>query len=388
MKLALLGPAAIAVLGLAGCGVFGKDEPVDPPAELTEFERSLEIERVWRAEVGDTDPVLRLGLVAATDGSRVYAAAHDGQVAAYDAVTGERAWVAETELPLSAGPAVGDGVVALGSTDGDLIALEAEDGASRWHIRVGSEILAAPVVGRGIVVAQTVDGRLRAFDAANGSEIWEVEQTVPALSLRGGASPVIAGDAVLAGFANGHLLAVSLAEGDELWDTLISPSSGRTVLERLVDINSAVQVVGDDVYVVNFQGRVTALALESGQVLWARELSSHRGLGVDLASVYITTELSEVVALDRRGGDTRWSQESMLRRELTAPVPFGRAVVVGDLEGYLHWLSPDTGELIGRMHAGDASISGRPLAAGERLFVLTDAGELTAYIVERAPEGD
>ncbi|MBA3564640.1 MAG: outer membrane protein assembly factor BamB, partial [Gammaproteobacteria bacterium] len=279
-------------------------------------------------------------------------------------------------------PAVGEAIVALGSNDGDLIALEASDGSLRWKIQLSSEVLAAPAIGRDIVVAQTVDGRLRALDAADSSEMWTLEQTVPALSLRGGAPPVIAGDAVLAGFANGQLLAVSLAEGDEIWSTLISPARGRTVLERLVDINTAVQVVGDDVYVVNFQGRVASLALESGQVLWAREMSSYRGLGVDLSNLYVTNEIGEIVALERRTGETLWLQESLRRRGLTAPVPFGSAVVAGDFEGYLHWLSPDTGELIGRIRAGDAGISGRPLAAGERLFVLTDAGELTAWRVE------
>ena len=367
---------------LAGCGLFGKDEVVDPPAELTGFVPELEIEELWRARVGDSDPILRLGLAPAGDGSRVYAAANDGKAGAWDARSGERAWLVETDLPLSAGPAVGEGIAVLGSSDGDLVALEAGDGAERWRIKVSSEVLASPAVGRDTVVVQTVDGWLRALDARDGSEKWALEQSVPALSLRGGAAPVIAGETVIAGFANGRLLAVGLADGEEIWSALISPGSGRTVLERLVDINATVQVVGEDVYVVNFQGRVASLALESGQVLWTREMSSYRGLGTDLSNLYITNDLSEVVALERRSGGTLWRQELLRRRELTAPVPFGSAVVAGDFEGWLHWLSTDTGDIVGRVRVDDASISGRPLAAGERLFVLTDAGVLAAWRVK------
>jgi outer membrane protein assembly factor BamB len=374
--------ALLPALALAGCGWFGKDEVVDPPAELTGFVPALEIEALWRARVGETDPILRLGLAPAGDGSRVYAAAHDGKVGAYDAESGERAWFAETDLPLSAGPAVGEGLVVLGSNDGDLVALEAGDGSERWRIRVSSEVLAAPAISRDTVVVQTVDGWLRGLEARDGSEAWALEQSVPALSLRGGAAPVIAGETVLAGFANGRLVAAGLSDGEEIWSVLISPASGRTVLERLVDINAAVQVVGEDVYVVNYQGRVASLALESGQLLWTREMSSYRGLGVDLSNVYVTNDLSEVVALERRSGGTLWRHELLRRRELTAPVPFGSAVVSGDFEGYLHWLSADTGDIVGRIRAGDASISGRPLAAGEQLFVLTDAGMLMAYRVK------
>ncbi|CAN5262548.1 outer membrane protein assembly factor BamB [soil metagenome] len=374
-------------LVLGGCGIFGRDEPDDPPAELTEIASSIAVNTAWTARVGETDPILRLGLQPASDGSRVFAAAHDGHVAAFDAVTGERAWITDTDRPLSAGPAVGDGLVVLGSNDGDLIAIDASTGEIRWHIQVSSEVLAAPAISRGLVVVQTVDGLLRGLDAADGSEMWLVEKTVPALSLRGSASPVIAGKTVIAGFSNGELVAVDLANGDELWSVLISPARGRTVLERLVDINNSVQVVGKDLYVVNFQGRVAALALESGQVLWTREMSSYRGLSADLANLYITDQASDIVALDRDVGDPLWRQEALRNRRLTAPVPFGSAVVVGDLEGYLHWLSPDTGELIGRARMGQASISGRPLVAGNRLFVLSDAGVLSAFEVEPEPDG-
>ena len=101
---------------------------------------------------------------------------------------------------------------------------------------------------------------------------------MPRLTLRGNGAPVVSGDMVVAGFDNGKVSAITLATGELLWSTTVAPSHGRTEIERLVDIDSPVQVTGEDVYVVGYQGRIAMLALDSGQIWWGRDLSSNRGL--------------------------------------------------------------------------------------------------------------
>jgi outer membrane protein assembly factor BamB len=77
--------------------------------------------------------------------------------------------------------------------------------------------------------------------------LWSVEQQVPRLSLRGTATPIIAKEVAISGFDNGKVMAVSLTTGDTVWDTALASPHGRTELDRLVDIDSAVRVVGDNV---------------------------------------------------------------------------------------------------------------------------------------------
>jgi outer membrane protein assembly factor BamB len=379
VRRAALALASAAALG--GCGLFGGgDEPIEQPAELVEFEPSLRLERLWSESIGGDSERLRLALEPATDGARIYAAAHDGRVAAIDATDGRRAWRVDTDLPLSAGPGYGDGLLALGSSDGDLLLLSATDGREIWREDVGSEVLSVPAIGAGLVVLQTVDGRLLALSVADGTRQWVIEQSVPRLSLRGTASPVIAGDRVVTGFDNGRVGAYTLMEGEAIWEITLSPPSGRTEIERLVDINTQPLVVGGDVYVVAFQGRLASLALESGQLLWARDLSSYAGMNADLTNLYITDQSSEVIALSRRSGTPNWVNDSMRLRELTAPVPFGNAVVVGDLEGYAHWLNPDTGDLMARERVGSAAVRGF-VVVSDVLVVQTEGGDVTAWRV-------
>lgn len=362
-----------------GCGVFGGEEIEDPPAELVEFKPTLKIRKAWNVSIGDGTEFLRLALRPATDGAVVFAAAHDGRVGAWDLERGRRQWLSKTKKALSAGPAVADGLVVLGSSNGEVLALRADSGELAWSTSVSSEVLASPLLAERLVFVRTVDGKLIALNSDDGSEAWFVQQSVPRLSLRGTGSPSRFRNLVVCGFDNGRVAAYETSDGTLAWELLLTPPSGRNEVERLIDLNTTLRVVGADAYVAGFQGQVTSLALESGQVLWARDVSSHAEIGVDLANLYVTSEKGEVMAFTRQGGRELWRHDQLLHRDVTGPTPFGSSVVVGDFEGYLHWYDAASGALQARVRAGKERISGAPVAVGELLLVLTDGGRLFAY---------
>ena len=236
---------------LGGCGLIGGGKDTgEPPAELTSFDQTLDVRKLWSTKVGGAAERLRLGLRPASDGALIYAGAHDGQVAAFDAETGRKLWAVKTELPLAAGPGYGDNLLVFGTSDGDLVALDAATGQERWRQAVGSEVLAAPAIGANVVVLRTVDGRLRGFSTTNGSTLWTVEQNLPALTLRGNTAPRVAGTLVVSGFNNGRVGAYDLRSGEAAWEVAVANPTGRSELERLVDVSAGLQVVGNDVYVV------------------------------------------------------------------------------------------------------------------------------------------
>ena len=85
---------------------------------------------------------------------------------------------------------------------------------------------------------------------------------------------------------------------------------GRTELERLADIDAPPRVSGDDIFVVGFQGRVAMLALDSGQIWWARDASSYRGFTMDDDNLYLTNADSVVIAMKRSDGAVLWEQDA------------------------------------------------------------------------------
>ena len=383
---------------LSGCGLFGDDDEELEPAELIDFETKVPIKRAWKTNIGADADFLRVALRPMGDGNRVYAASVNGNVVALDAERGKQVWRNKLDIDLSSGPGVGEGLVVVVSADGYVVALAADDGTERWRAYISGESLATPLVHEEWVVVQAVDNKLTALSVFDGSERWTVEQSTPALTMRGSTSPMQVGQTVVTGFDNGRVMAINLSSGDVEWDSMLAPPSGRSDLDRLSDIDGDIAVVGQDIYASGYQGRIASLAAESGQVLWARELSTYEGVSADWNSVYSTLDNGELVALNRNSGTEIWRQNALLRREPTVPVSFRTTVAVGDLDGYLHFFSNVDGEPVARVRAGKSAIVSTPLVMADRLFVQSDDGSVSAwYVVEpkrdrrRAPdtaEGD
>ena len=368
---------ALAVMLAAGCAMKGN---LEPPAELVSFDATLEVERLWSTGLGGNDDA-RVALAPVVDGERLFAAGNGGRVVALSIEDGRRLWQQDLDTTLSGGPGFGNGLVVVGSADGSVIALEAGTGAVRWRARVTSEVLAAPAVTGQIVLVRTADERVHALDAADGGQLWVHEQAMPSLMLRGSAGFAVADGIAVTGFDNGRVNALQVRDGQLVWETPVITPTGRTEIERMVDVNATPRIIGRDVYAVSYQGRLVALALETGRVLWSQDLSSSAGLAADGASVFVTDSDSEIRAFDRLNGARSWHQPAMRARSLTAPAVVGDAVAVGDFEGQVHLLSRTSGELVARVRAGSGPIHSAPVAFGPWLFVQTAGGTLTAFRV-------
>lgn len=369
--------ALLPVVALAGCGLFGGDDRI-PPAPLPELAPELTVRTVWSRDLGGSRSGQALALLPAVTADRVYAATPKGRVVALDSASGASLWETDTGTLLSAGPGVGGGLAAVATTDGHVLGLDAQSGAVRWRSRVSSEVLAPPGVGGGIVAAHSVDGRLYGLDAQSGRRLWAYESQVPLLTLRGTGAPVVISDAVLAGFDGGRLVALTLRDGRPAWEARLATPRGRSDLERMVDIDSTPVVVEDTVYAVALHGTVGALELASGRPRWQRELSSHAGLTVDPRAVYVTDDKDQVWALDRSSGRPAWRQDKLGRRDLTAPAVVGRYVVVGDFEGYLHWMRREDGRFVARQRVDKSGFHGAPRSVRGTLYVYGRDGTLAA----------
>ena len=372
----------VATMLLGACGVFGGDEEEElVPLELEDIDEIVKVRKVWSAKVGGDAEFLRLALRPVGDGNRIYAAGPDGTVSAFDPETGRVLWRTDLDTPLTAGPGAGEGHVAVATKDGAAILLNAEDGSEIWRANIAGESLARPLIKDDRVVVQTIDNLLQGLSLFDGRSLWSIQQSTPVLTVRGSSSPVAIGSTVIAGFDSGRLVAAELDSGEIIWESMLSPPQGRSDLDRLADIDGDLAVVGQDLYATGYQGRMAALASESGQILWSREVSSFEGVSADWNSVYTVRDTGEVIGMTRRNGTEIWRNASLLRREPTLPVPFGTTVALGDLEGYIHFFNTIDGEPVAREKLGKAAISSPPYVMANRLYVQSDGGQLGAYVI-------
>lgn len=362
---------------LSGCSAFSAKDNAEPPAELVEFTPTLQIETLWDISLKGANgkfisirPVLR--------DEQLFVAEPDGRVLAVDAASGKRVWKSETGAPLTAGPGIVGDLVLLGTGEAELIALERETGEESWRRRVSSEVLSSPVGESGTAVVRSIDGRVLGMNAATGETRWSFDRRVPVLTLRGDSSLLIHDGRVLLGFANGKLVSLALATGNLVWETAIGTPHGRTELERVVDIDADPVLVEGVVYGACFNDGVAAVSESSGVVLWKRELSTHAGLDADWRQLYITDAEDHVWSLDASNGATLWQQDVLHARRLSAPAIIGEYIVVGDYEGYLHWLAQEDGRLLARVRVGNGRIRIQPLVVDDVVYIFDDKGRLAA----------
>ncbi len=100
---------------------------------------------------------------------------------------------------------------------------------------------------------------------------------------------------------------------------------------------------------------------------------------MDEDNIYLTNSDSVVIAMRRTDGSVQWEQSSLRRRGLTAPTIDGDALLVGDFEGYLHWLDKASGEIVARRKTNGDRISNAAVADDGRAFIQTDSGKLIAF---------
>ncbi|MDN3551949.1 outer membrane protein assembly factor BamB [Halomonas almeriensis] len=370
--------AALVTLGLmAGCA--GKVDSENAPRELQDITHSTTVDTLWDEQIGDGLGLGGYSLAPAQDGDTLFAADHQGLIKAINADNGEVLW--ETRLDSAASSAltaVADHVF-LGTRNGEILALDQGSGEEVWRSRVSSEVLSAPQVNNRLVVVQTIDGKVTALDRRSGAERWVYSTSQPALTLRSTGTPRTIDAVTFAGLANGSLVTLDNGSGRALWERRIAAPQGRSDIDRMVDLAGQPVLTPDGrLFVTSYNGRLAALQATSGQGLWARDISSYHTPVLVGETLYVVDADSHLVALSATDGREKWRMAELANRQLSAPAFADGRLVVGDMEGYVHFIDARDGKLVGREEIDGSGISVRPLTDGKRVYALADDGSLEA----------
>ncbi|HEY4542799.1 MAG TPA: outer membrane protein assembly factor BamB, partial [Noviherbaspirillum sp.] len=231
---------------------------------------------LWRVGAG-----VPLTAGVGADDSTVAVVAEQGVLMVFDA-SGKQRWTAQASSEVLSAPAVGQGLVIVRSIDNRIAAYDAQSGERRWVAQRTAPPLtlrSAPgieIVNQNAFVALP-GGRLIALALANGAPQWEVAVGEP----RGtteleriadvSGSPVIAGNEVCAVAYQGRVACFDLTTGSPRWAREASSETGVGVDERFV-------------YVADISGAVTAFTRASGVSAWRNTKLANRRLSAPAPS--------------------------------------------------------------------------------------------------------
>lgn len=390
---------ALATMGLAGCHSF-KKENIQPPTPLKAFTPTVKVERLWEHSVGDGAGDTGVRMRPAYADGVIYAASSDGTLAAFKADSGDELWKHHTsthgwfgwgdknrpDARYAGGPVVADGLLVVGTLDGHVYGYDAHTGKRRWSAELPSEVIGKPAVLSKIVVVRTEDGRVYGLNADDGSRKWAYDQsTVPPLSLRGNGPLLVANGVVFFGSDDGKLVALRLDSGEKLWDLPLATGDGSSEIERLDDADGGVLLDGRTLYAGAYHGELTAVDGPSGRPLWHHPFSTYTSLDVGGNALVAVDDSGTVWAFDKKSGADMWKQTGLKWRWLSGPAVQGDYVVVGDVQGYLHWMQIGDGKFAARERLSHDAIRAQPLVVGKTVYVEDVDGDLAAYRLGGAP---
>ncbi len=302
--------------------------------------------------------------------------AHTGVYAGPGPATGPRVtWQRHVDGTVRSSPAVTDQSVYVGTSAGMLLRLDRGTGAVAWRYDAGSALPSSPAVAGGRVVIAARDGSVHAVDARTGEGVWA---TAPAGERplpwgREGwdywvSSPTVAGDRVLVGLPDGRLVALELRSGEVVWSVDLG---ART--------RSSPAVVDGTVFIGDDAGVVHALGLADGRTLW-----THRTEGAGMSSaeygwdrvslqaspavadgvVYIGSRDGGIYALDAATGRRLWYADHGAPWVVASVAVHGDRLWAGSSDGqFVAALDTETGREVWRTDAG-ARVFASPALAG------------------------
>ena len=383
MAMKWLGLGMAAVMLTACSSVVEKVEP-----KMAPIESELSLERLWQVKHERFRDMDSEGVQFAQTENLIYTVSSTGMISALKKSetgrwTDQIVWQAKLAENITAGATLSGTQLLVGTSKGRLKAFDAQTGTFLWSKQLSSEVSSLPVVVNGMVYVRTVDGNLFALNAVDQSIVWQSSQPMPKLSLRGSPAVLVEDGVVYVPWETGLVQALKADSGVLLWETRIAIPTGRTDLERMVDIQSSLQSANGYLYVAGFHGKFAALDKQTGNFIFVKELSSYRDFVVDGASVFFVDEEDILYGFDALSGSPLWKQTSMKGREVGDLTVNQKALLVTDAWGYVHWFNKVQGTEFARYKYSDGYGTGnsavRVFADNQFMFLYDDDGVLTLY---------
>ncbi len=279
-------------------------------------------------------------------------------------------WRFQTRGPVVGGPAVGRGMVCVGSRDSYVYALDSSSGHLLWEVHTEDRVESTPTLAGDRLYLTSRDGHIYCLATSDGSEHWSYDTGAASRS-----SPAVADDVVFAGNQRGSLIAVDRKSGTLRWQA--------TARDEI----SAAPTIADDLVIVgSWDGTVHAFSREDGEQAWVREVEEPVAAAGAFADgiYYVGTDALSILALDITTGETVWETD-IEDRVRCCPALTEDLVVFGAMDGRVYAVGRDEGQLVWSFETED-EILASPAITNDVVYVGSKDGALYTLSVEDGRE--
>ena len=348
----------------------------------------------WRVGVGEGSGELKRIVAApvARDG-RIYTIDANQRVTATDIASGKRIWENKLkaanpkwdEYTVGAGLAITGDKLIVASGFAYVTALSLADGKEVWHRRVESPLSSSPAILGNRAFLTSTNNDFYAIDTDDGEIIWNDQALSESARVLSSPSPAVTQDILAVGYSSGELIAYLPANGRRLWTDTLTATGRYTPLSAINDIAGKPTIQDGVVYVASHSGILAAIDSRSGARLWSRVFGSRQGPVIGGNYLFVVGTNAKIAAFNRIDGKIAWvrdlpefkdnNQEN--RIVWTGPLMADGRLIITSSYGDVLALSPQNGETVAELTVGQGVLI-EPIAAGGKIFLLTDQAQLIA----------
>lgn len=348
----------------------------------------------WRVSAGEGSGELKRIVAApvARDG-RIYTIDSNQRVSAFDIASGKRVWENKLkaanpkwdEYTVGAGLAITGDKLIVASGFAYVTALSLNDGKEVWRRRVDSPLSSSPAILGNRAFLTSTNNDFYAIDTDTGEILWNDQALSETARVLSSPSPAATQDILAVGYSSGELIAYLPANGRRLWTDTLTSTGRYTPLSVINDIAGKPTIQDGVVYVASHSGILAAIDSRSGTRLWSRVFGSRQGPVIGGDFLFVVGTNSKVAAFNRIDGKIAWVRDLPEFKDnnqdnrivWTGPLLANDRLIITSSYGDVLALSPQNGETVSELNVGQGVLI-EPIAAGGKIFVLTDQAQLIA----------
>ncbi|HHJ52852.1 MAG TPA: hypothetical protein ENJ89_06630 [Caldithrix abyssi] len=234
---------------------------------------------------------------------------------------------------MNSAPTILDGMAFISGSTGKygLIAYDLFRGKVVWK-EYGDFSDGAPVVFDGYVYHLTSEGKISILEKRTGKKVKTLYlEHDPVGSIAGN------GEKLIAACRDGYLVCYDLKTAGQIWNLNL----GAPIYNSPVFVNDSLVVVG------NYLGKVAAINVQTGRILWQQKTNGNilNPLSADGERIYVPTSNGRISALSVRSGALQWSYQTQTPPCVPMLVTRGK-LWIGTSHKWLHILDKSNGKEI------------------------------------------
>lgn len=365
-----------AVLG--GCGsrnLYKNAKIENPPLERT----FVHMTRVETPEAG-VEPV-EYGSPAANSDT-VFVASETKGMEAFERSTFRRRWHLPIKNGVVSDAVIENGILYFGGNDGNFYAVDAEFGRVLWKYETKVPVYSRPGITDQRVYILAADDVVYCLDKTSGKWVWHYKRGGSYITtVRGNSSPVVADGHAYVGFSDGYLVALDAKDGNLRWEQRIHKGT------KFTDVDAAVLLDGDRLYIPSYDGELYALNRQAGKVLWHIDVGGSNKVLMDGKTLYLGASNGSVLSINKDTGRIGWKFE-LDEGTPTNLIQHENYLAFGSSQQYFYAIHKGDGSLAFRFNAGLRSgFVSNPVQAGNDIFALSNFGNLYVFRWNLASRG-